>query len=91
MVKHASPYAGVKIGTGFQARGARGGCRLRRMDFLMIVSAVLTANLLTAWFLWGMTKAFKIGGEEAAPFTVIGALLIPLFFAGVGAFLFAAS
>lgn len=58
------------------------------MDWLTIVSAVTTANIVTACFLWGMTKAARIGADDAAPFVVVMSLLGPLAVVGVGAVLF---
>ena len=58
------------------------------MDWLLLVSAVTTANILTVAFVWGMAKAFKITQDDATPFTVVVALLMPIAFAVGGALLF---
>jgi len=57
-------------------------------DFAVLVAAILSANLLTVMFLWGMAKACKIGADEGAPISVALAMLVPLVIAGCGAWLF---
>lgn len=58
------------------------------MDYFVLVGAVLSANILTALFLYGMAKAFRIQNGDPAPLTVVGAVVIPLLFMAAGAFLF---
>ena len=53
-----------------------------------MVMAVLTANVLTASFIYGMVRASKIFEGDRLPFEVGSAVLMPLAFILVGAYLF---
>lgn len=59
------------------------------MDFLQTLGAVLAANLLTAMFVFGMAKAFRINAGDPAPFAVVASVSIPLVIVGVAAYLWA--
>ena len=57
-------------------------------DFWKIVCGVLLANIITAWFLYGMVKATKIFDGDRIPGHVFGALVIPLGLALFGLYLY---
>lgn len=57
-------------------------------SFAAILTAVLAANLLTAMFLYGMVKAFRIGSGEPAPIHVALCIAVPALAVAGGALLF---
>lgn len=57
-------------------------------SYWQMVMAVLTANVLTASFIYGMVRASKIIQGDRVPFEVAAAILAPMAFIGIGAYLF---
>lgn len=51
---------------------------------LPIMTGVLAANLLTAMFLWGMSRAFKITDDRKLDRATFLALIMPLAFVVLG-------
>lgn len=47
------------------------------MNFAGVVAAVLTANMLTIAFVWGMSRASRYADENKIPGLVYAALLVP--------------
>lgn len=48
------------------------------MNFSAVLAAVFFANMLTAAFIWGMSRAARYEDESKIPKRVIAALGIPL-------------
>tara|TARA_R110000803_G_scaffold39641_1_gene85521 strand:+ start:5703 stop:5885 length:183 start_codon:yes stop_codon:yes gene_type:complete len=57
-------------------------------DILSIVTAVLFANILTILFAWGCVRASRIYDDNEADIPTILALIIPLFVAAGGAYIY---
>ena len=47
------------------------------LNFSGIVAAVMTANMLTLGFVWGMSRAARYADENKIPGVVYAALLLP--------------
>lgn len=57
-------------------------CYRARMDidFSTFVAAIFAGNLLTAAFLWGMSRASRYKSDAETPWLVLGAIALPLLF-----------
>lgn len=57
-------------------------------DFWTLITGVLIANILSAWFVWGMVMASRVFDKEPIRFEMVTALLVPLCMAGVGLYFY---
>lgn len=55
-------------------------------SILPIIIAVLSGNLLTAMFIYGVRASMKIYSYEDASFSVLACIIIPMLFLALGAY-----
>ena len=53
------------------------------MNFAGVMAAVFFANMMSAAFIWGMSRASRYEDERKIPGIVYAALLLPLLVAGL--------